>query len=315
MIPFIRLSWGSFFLSTFLLGYLFYHTYREYSGLKMGLDFSGGMKLEIILNERVSIESLRSFFKQKKIEAKVQASSKENNQRAKIEIDSRQDMIFETEAKKNEAKLSNAGFSVNSVDYLKLLMIETLALRNPAIIKFVTADKVGPTVGEFLKESAIKLLLISLLLITLYITFRFRINFALGALASLLHDLLMTLGFIGYFQIPLSVPVIAALLTILGYSINDTIVIFDRIRENLKGNSTLAVETVVDHSINASISRTLVTSMTTLIAVSSVYFWGGEGLNDMAIVLIIGVIIGTYSSSFIASPIMVWGERIVLKRS
>ena len=315
MIPFIKLSKISFTLSVLLLGYLAYYTFEKYAGLKMGLDFSGGIKVEIILNQKVTIEKLRSFFEKEKVEATVQVSSKEESGRGKIEINSKQDKIFEAEAEKNEQKLSEAGFSVNSIDHLKFLLIERLSPQDPNEIKFITADKVGPTVGTFLKRSAIRLLLISLLLITLYITFRFRLNFAIGALVALLHDLLMTVAFIGYFQIPLSVPVIAALLTILGYSINDTIVIFDRIRENLGGNDTLALESVVDRSINASISRTLVTSLTTLIAVGSVYLWGGEGLRDMAIVLLVGVVIGTYSSSFIASPTLVLGEKLKFKRS
>ena len=315
IIPFMKIRWLSLSFSLLLIGHLSYHTYAQYGGLKLGLDFSGGIKLEVKAADQITIEKLRTFFKKQKIEAVVQDASKEDRKTIKIELGSKQDSLLEEAAEKNTQQLELAGLSVSSVDYLKWILVKNFVPKNPSDIEFINADKVGPTIGTFLKESAIKLLLVSLVLITLYVTFRFQFNFALGALAALMHDLIMTVGFIGYFQIPLSVPVIAALLTILGYSINDTIVIFDRIRENIGGGQNISIESVVDKSITASISRTLITSITTLVAVGAVYFWGGEGLNDMALVLMIGVIIGTYSSPFIASPVVTWGEKLLPVRS
>ena len=180
-------------------------------------------------------------------------------------------------------------------------------------IEFASIDLVGPSIGAYLKKSAINVLFVTLGLIIVYVAFRFQFKFAIGAMLALLHDLFMTTGLIGLLQIPLSTPVIAALLTILGYSINDTIVIFDRVRENLKVNRGTALETVVNTSINESLSRTIITSVTTLLAVISVYLVATESLKEMAYVLIIGIIIGTYSSSFIASPVLIFWDKLFNK--
>ena len=216
--------------------------------------------------------------------------------------------------KKNYKGLTKAGLSVSSVDYLHFLLIQGLSPRSPDKIKIINADKVGPTVGDLLRRHSVKLLSITLILITLYVAFRFQFSFAIGAMIALTHDLILTAGFIGYLQIPLSIPVVAAFLTILGYSINDTIVVFDRIRENIK-NAEIheGLSRIIDKSISESVSRTVITGITTLIAVGSVYIYGGENLKGMATVLIIGIIIGTYSSSFTASPVVLLLEKLIKK--
>ena len=314
----MKFKWVAMLLSLLGAGHLFFYTYYDHSGFKQGLDFSGGLKLEVTANDVVTLDSLRSLFKKEKITATTFLVRGGKGKIIKIEIDVLQDSVFEKEAEKSSEKLTQAGFSVNSVDYLQFLLIQKLTPRYPSNIKVLNADKIGPTVGDLLRKSSIKLLLITLLLITLYVAFRFQFSFAIGAMIALAHDLILTAGFIGYLQIPLSVPVVAALLTILGYSINDTIVIFDRIRENLKNTET-TLEThrgfskVIDKSISESISRTVVTGITTLIAVGSLYIYGGENLKGMALVLVLGIIIGTYSSSFTASPIVLMFEKILKK--
>ena len=167
--------------------------------------------------------------------------------------------------------------------------------------------------GEYLQKQAIRLLLLSSLLIGIYIAFRFRWEYSLGAILALFHDVLFTVGAMGVWDIPLSIPVVAALLTIIGYSINDTIVIFDRIRENTGLREALGFERLVDKSINESLTRTLITSLTTLTTSLVLYFLAEGTLKDLALTLSIGVVVGTYSSSFIASPIVVLYKKWIEK--
>lgn len=173
-------------------------------------------------------------------------------------------------------------------------------------------ETVGPKIGKELVSQAIWAILFAMVLILIYIVFRFEFSFGLGAVAALFHDIIITLGVFSIAGVEISVPVIAALLTIIGYSLNDTIVVFDRIRENLKSYSRKVQEyaALVNKSINETLSRTIVTSGTTMIAVVILYFFGGEILKDFALALICGVIVGTYSSIFIASPLLVeWDRR------
>ena len=164
---------------------------------------------------------------------------------------------------------------------------------------------VGPKIGAELSGKAIMAIISALGLILLYISIRFEFRFALGAIAALAHDVLITLGIFSLLGFEISLPIIAAFLTIVGYSLNDTIVIFDRIRENVKASKREAYHTIVNHSINESLSRTIITSLTTFFVVLVLWLFGGEVIHTFAFAMIIGVIVGTYSSIYIASPIVV----------
>lgn len=165
-------------------------------------------------------------------------------------------------------------------------------------------ETVGPRVGEQLRNSGILSILVALLLILIYIAFRFDIRYAPGAVVALAHDVAISVGVFTIAQTEISLPIIAALLTIVGYSLNDTIVVFDRIRENLTAEGDDDVASTVSRSINETLSRTIITSLTTLLAVGAIYAFGGGLIQDFAFALIIGIVIGTYSSVFIASPVM-----------
>jgi len=169
-------------------------------------------------------------------------------------------------------------------------------------------EYVGPQVGEELTRAGIMAVLIAMLAILLYVTFRFEFRFALGADAALLHDITLVLGIFAITGKEFTLPVIAAILTVIGYSLNDTIVVFDRIRENLAANRKKKdAETEVDivnASINQTLSRTLMTSLTTLLVVMALFFLGGEVIHDFSFALFVGIVVGTYSSIYIASPIM-----------
>lgn len=166
---------------------------------------------------------------------------------------------------------------------------------------------VGPKIGKELIVDALLAIFWSMILILIYVMWRFEFKFSVGAIAALLHDIIITLGIFSIFDIEISSPIIAAVLTIVGYSLNDTIVVFDRIRENLKAASKNIsdISGIVNDSINQTLSRTIVTSGTTLLVVIVLFFFGGEVLKTFALALIIGIGIGTYSSIFVASPIVI----------
>lgn len=172
-------------------------------------------------------------------------------------------------------------------------------------------EKVGPAVGRDLKEKAVKAFLWAIVGICIYISLRFEFRFAIAAITALLHDVLVCIGAVAVTGREISLPIIAALLTIVGYSINDTIVVFDRIREGRRVMKKSDYKTIINTSINQTLARTMLTSLTTLLVVSALYFLGGEVIHDFAFVLMVGVVVGTYSSIFIASPILLdWpGKR------
>ncbi|MBD3179104.1 MAG: protein translocase subunit SecF [Candidatus Latescibacteria bacterium] len=176
-------------------------------------------------------------------------------------------------------------------------------------------ETVGPKIGEEMKDRAWAAIIISLFGILVYISWRFEFKFAVGAIIALIHDILITLGIFSITGKELSLVVIAAFLTIVGYSLNDTIVVFDRIRENFSMRRRRSLEKMVNTSINESLSRTIITSLTTLIVVLFLFFAGGEVIHDFAFALLIGVIVGTYSSIFVASPVLIeWQNRISKKK-
>ena len=179
----------------------------------------------------------------------------------------------------------------------------------------IKVDTIGPAVGEQLTRDAINAVVFALLFIVLYLWFRFEWKFAFGAVAALVHDVLVVLGILAVAQRELSIPVIAALLTIIGYSLNDTIVVFDRVREDLALNKKRGLNFLdtLNVSINRTLSRTLLTSLTTLFVVVVLYLFGGSAINDFALALIAGVLVGTYSSIFVATPTVYilnrWAEQ------
>lgn len=168
----------------------------------------------------------------------------------------------------------------------------------------LSIDQVGPKIGSELSGKAVMAVVSALILILIYISIRFELIFALGAIAALAHDVLVTLGLFSILDLEISLSIIAAFLTIVGYSLNDTIVIFDRIRENLKGMKRESYTNVVNISINESLSRTVITSFTTFFVVFILWIAGGEVIHNFAFAMIIGVIVGTYSSIYVASPIV-----------
>ena len=255
-------------------------------GFNFGIDFVGGIKIIAQFEEGVSEKEIRDVL------------SDFNPQVQQIGGGNQNDYIIST--KLNDPRNEN-----NEVDTLKKVLHSRYAET-----KFLSEEAVGSAIGDILKTSALKLMGIALIFMAIYLIFRFELKYAFSVMVSLIHDMVLTFLFIGFTGTEINIPVVAALLTIFGYTVNDKIVVFDRIRENVQFETKLTFLDLINKSISQSMSRTLLTSLTTLFAAATLYFIGGKVLNDFAKVLIFGIIIGTYSSIYIASPLLVVWEKI-----
>ena len=175
-------------------------------------------------------------------------------------------------------------------------------------------ESVGPKIGKELQSDALSAILLSLLLILIYISFRFDRFYAYGSVVALIHDVLITMGVFSLLSIEIDLTIVAAFLTIVGYSLNDTIVVFDRIRENVVKHARESLDSIVNISLNSTLGRTIVTSLTTFVVVLSLFLFGGEVIKNFAFALIVGVFIGTYSSIYVASPVMMYFEKKTLAK-
>jgi preprotein translocase subunit SecF len=165
---------------------------------------------------------------------------------------------------------------------------------------------VGASVGSELRSKGLMAMVLSIIGILLYISFRFEWRFALASVMALIHDVTITLGTLSLFQIDINLPILAAILTILGYSLNDTVIVFDRIREGIRTIKSTDLSEIINESVTRTLSRTTLTSLTTFFVVLTLYLFGGELLRGFSFTLLIGIIVGTYSSIFVASPILMW---------
>ncbi|NLJ78402.1 MAG: protein translocase subunit SecF [Tissierellia bacterium] len=247
-------------------------------GLNYGIDFVGGTSLQIKIGKALTVEQAREIMDKFDKEASI------------IHVGNARDEIIIK---------SNKDFSNNEIDDIVNEFVDEFDIEQ----KEFQSEKFESTMGDEIKRKALISSLIAAFGMLIYITWRFRLNFAVAAIIALLHDILIMLSVYAIFGIPANSAFIAAILTILGYSINDTIVIFDRIREESRINSKRSIEDIINHSIKKSLARTINTSLTTLIAVVVLYIIGVEAVKVLALPLIFGIIAGTYSSLFIASPI------------
>ena len=278
-INFFKYRYIAFGLSTVLL--LMSVLLFFYKSLNLGIDFKGGIMIEAEFDTTPNISNLRQ-----KIDS-LNIGNSEIQEFGDPKI-----ILFKLESNSKEGQENNS-----IIEQFKKSIEENVDYRR---IEFV-----GPKVGSELKMIAIKAILFSLIAMFIYIWFRFSgWQFGLGALIALFHDVISTLGFFSISQIEFNLASIAAILTIAGYSINDTVVVFDRIRENLV-KSELELSNLLNKSINQTLSRTFMTSVTTLLALVALYVFGGEVIKGFVSAMIWGVVIGTYSSIFIASPLII----------
>lgn len=264
-------------------------------GLNLGLDFTGGNLFEIKFS-------------------KVEADFKKNGKVDKVEVLKGLNVTLNEIGKEIPQFTSES--RVVQIDDKGIALIRTKEIKEEEKSKFLEklkgydsyevlkSEKVGATVGKELIQSALLAIIIGSLLIVVYISWRFELRFALGGVIALLHDVIIAIGAIALLNYEVSSSFIAAVLTILGYSINDTIVVYDRIRENLKKNKGVPLENIIDKSVNEVMARSLNTSITTLLAVLAILVYGGDTLKTFMATLLVGIGIGTYSSIFVASPIV-----------
>ena len=264
-------------------------------GPKLSIDFKGGTMVAVNFTEPVDINEIRSAMTDVSLDGQNFDFSKEeikhfgDESNVAIRLASLKD-----EPPQFPQKVADIIASV----YPELIPEE----RNDFILSI---EKVGPKVGAELSGDAVLAIFSALALILIYISIRFEFKYAVGAIAALTHDVAITLGIFSILGYEISLAVIAAFLTIVGYSLNDTIVIFDRVRENVKGLKSISFRSVINQSINESLSRTIVTSVTTFLVVLILFLVGGEVIHSFAFAMIVGVIIGTYSSIFVASPVVI----------
>ncbi len=258
-----------------------------FKGLNYGIDFTGGNLYQVNFEKEVSLPEVNSYLDElSSTYGEVDANSR------KVQVSSGGVVIIRTPEMSEEAK--NA-------------FLDDLAGLGKYDLE--RSDKVGATVGEELKSSAIYALLIGGALIVLYITLRFEFKFAVAAITALIHDIIISVGAIALLGYEVNTPFIAAVLTLLGYSINDTIVVFDRIRETVRRKNSGTLGECIDKSINQVMTRSINTSLTTFLAVVAILVFGGDSLKTFITTLMFGVIAGTYSSIFVASPVVYLLEK------
>jgi len=251
-------------------------------GFNLGLDFSGGTLIEVGYPQAVQLDGIRSSLEKAGFsEAVVQHFGTASD--VLIKVAPRKSMSSAQLSNEilNDLKQSNAGVEIRRVEY------------------------VGPQVGDQLREDGGLALIFALLGILLYVTLRFEYRFSLGAVLALVHDVTITMGLFSVFQLEFDLTVLAAVLAVIGYSLNDTIVVFDRIRENFRRIRKSSTVEIINTSLNQTLSRTLMTSFTTLLVVIALFFFGGELIHGFATALMCGIIVGTYSSIYVASALAI----------
>ena len=253
-----------------------------FKGLNYGVDFKGGTLIELrVQDQTINISSIRQSFKNMNLgDVNVK------------KFGNKTDFLIKFE-KKDEK-------NINFINDIKNKLV--LDIGNS--FSFRRVENVGPKVSSELLKSGVIAILMSLSAMMIYIWLRFEWQFSLGAIFALIHDVVITLGFFSILNLEINLSIVAAVLTIVGYSMNDTVVIFDRVRENLKKYSSKKINEITNLSINETLSRTIITSLTTLLALVSIFIFGGEILKGFSFAMILGVIFGTYSSIYIANPIL-----------
>ena len=254
-----------------------------YKNLNFGIDFKGGTLIELKKDNDLTIAEIRSQLSGLNIgDIQIQTFGSDNIILIRIE---------------NSSNLV-ANADMNTIDLIRSNLGDDITIQRTEIV--------GPKVSSELIQKGIIAIVIAVFLMLFYIWIRFEWQFSIGAVTALIHDVIITMGIFSLLQIEFNLSIIAALLTIIGYSMNDTVVVYDRIRENLRKYKQMNIYELINQSLNETMSRTLLTSVTTLLALFSLYFLGGEVLRGFTLAMIIGVFIGTYSSIFIASQMILY---------
>lgn len=261
-----------------------------HGGPNLGIDFAGGTMVQIKFSQETSADRIRDS---------LRAIGLGNSVIQRFGYHDNNEFLVKTE--KSSSAIEGLSNKIEEA-------LETSYSKGDFEIRRV--EVVGPKVGKDLRGKGMLAMLYAVIGILIYVTWRFELRYAVGAVMALVHDVLITVGIFSLLDKEFTLPIIAALLTIIGYSLNDTIVVYDRIRENIKGIKKQSLKETINASINQVLSRTVLTSATTLIVVFALFFLGGAVIHDFAFALLIGILVGTYSSIFIASPIVLVWESV-----
>ena len=278
-IDFMKTRVFTYVLSLILVALSFLSIY--YKGFNFGIDFSGGVLMEIKSEQPINIEEVRS----------------------KLSVLNLDELNLQTIGAENKELMIRAQADNANEESQRKAVVEIKKILGDSY-EYRRVENVGPQVGDELKKAGIIASVLAMVAIAIYIWVRFEWQFAVGALIGLFHDIILTVGLLSYFRFDFSLTTIAAILTLVGYSINDTVVTYDRIRENLKKHRKMPQLELLNKSINDIFSRTILTGVTTLVAVVPLYIWGGEALESFSFVILAGLIIGTYSSIYICTAFL-----------
>lgn len=267
-----------------------------YPGLNMGIDFRGGASLEVAkpAGQTIDLESVRRSVGELNLgDVGVQGIARRDTN---VQDGSTAVLRFQIPEGRDQTAVVN--------------QVETAITASVGEVTYSGVSVVGSKVSGELFTSGILALVVAILLMFVYIWFRFEPQFGFGAVAGLLHDVVLTFGLIAIFKLEFSLNMVAAILTVIGYSMNDTVVVFDRLRENLRKYKTMPLSDVIDLSLNETLSRTIITGVTTVMVLAALAIFGGEALYGFSIALMFGIVIGTYSSIYVGTPIiLLWGVR------
>jgi len=265
-------------------------------GFNWGIDFVGGIKVIAHFNSAVRVAEIRHTLEQSGIKGEVQQFGNEQNN----------EFVISTRLPERRAGEQQAAGQLQGADLIE----RTLANAYRDNVRIIGREEVGPTIGEYLKKSAIYLVFWCILLMALYLAFRFETLFSLGAMFMICHDVALSFLFCGFMGLEINIPIIAGVLTIFGYSINDTIIVYDRIRENMAAMAKQSFREIANRSINQVLMRTILTTFTTLMAVFCLYIIGESVINDFAELLLFGFACGVFSTVYIAVPVVYeWKRR------
>jgi len=295
-INFIGIRRYAFLFSLLILvvGIVFYFIR---GGFNMGIDFKGGIVAQVKTSDKIDIHAVRKAMEKSSIPAQIQD----------LGAPSAHEFLIKTPSK--------ATGNVEAVAAIEKALVDNLGAEN-VVLPFEKTDVVGPSMSKYMTGQAFWLVLLSMLCIFIYVSVRFKWDFALGGIISLFHDPMVVLTAMLITNKEIAVSIVAAILTLIGYSINDTIVIYDRIRELLKKEGKRPFREIIDLAVNQTLSRSILTSLTVFFVLMVLYLFGGAIISDFSLIMLIGVVIGSYSTIFIAAPIiLVWeGKGIRLRK-
>lgn len=293
VINFLKYRYIAFSFSFALLVIFLVFTYMNHGGFNWGIDFVGGVKIAVKFEKGIDIAKIREVLNGSKISADVQQIGKEDE---------------------NEYIIGTKLMGEKQSTQESYELVKSVLDKGFKNIQVLSVESVGPAIGDYLMKTAVYSLIIALALICVYLAFRFEFKYSVGAMVSLMHDVILSFAFAGMMGVEINIPVIAALLTILGYSVNDTIVIFDRVRENVNPQSKMLFQDLLNKSITQTLSRTILTSLTVLFSVLAILLIAGETLYSFSVVMLFGLFAGSYSTIYLASPVVLTWENITAKR-